>query len=54
MYGNFYSEQPPERPKTGVGVRPRTGLRSARPPSARPAPPRVRERREIPKEELPR
>lgn len=35
-------------------MRPRTGRRSARPPSARPAPPRVRERREIPKEELQR
>ncbi|KAK7068294.1 intraciliary transport [Halocaridina rubra] len=34
--------------------RPRTGRRSARPPSARPAPPKVRERKEIPKEEQPR
>ncbi|XP_076053916.1 TRAF3-interacting protein 1-like isoform X4 [Oratosquilla oratoria] len=42
------------RPATGRGKRPRTGLRSARPPSARPAPPRVRERREIPQEEQPR
>ncbi|XP_063610007.1 TRAF3-interacting protein 1-like isoform X2 [Penaeus indicus] len=42
-------------PQTGdVSRRPRTGRRSARPPSARPAPPRVRERREIPKEELQR
>ncbi|XP_063883392.1 TRAF3-interacting protein 1-like isoform X3 [Scylla paramamosain] len=35
-------------------IRPRTGRRSARPPSARPAPPRVRERREVPKEEIQR
>lgn len=35
-------------------MRPRTGRRSARPPSARPAPPRVRERREVPKEEIQR
>lgn len=35
-------------------VRPRTGRRSARPPSARPAPPKVRERREVPKEEIQR
>ncbi|XP_071534820.1 uncharacterized protein IFT54 isoform X3 [Panulirus ornatus] len=51
--------QPPthdneEHPSGETYVRPRTGRRSARPPSARPAPPRVRERREIPKEELQR
>ncbi|XP_042889792.1 TRAF3-interacting protein 1-like isoform X2 [Penaeus japonicus] len=47
------SQEEPQQ--TGdVSRRPRTGRRSARPPSARPAPPRVRERREIPKEELQR
>lgn len=43
-----------EYPSGDTSVRPRTGRRSARPPSARPAPPKVRERREIPKEELQR
>ncbi|KAB7507079.1 TRAF3-interacting protein 1 [Armadillidium nasatum] len=46
-------DEPPERPKTGMSIRPRTGRKSARPPSARPPPPKARERREIP-EELPR
>lgn len=43
-----------EPPAREGSVRPRTGRRSARPPSARPAPPRVRERREVPKEEIQR
>lgn len=44
----------PERPKTGMGMRPRTGRRSARPPSARPAPPRVREKKEVSEDEVTR
>ena len=53
---NNMSEEPPptDRPRTGLGIRPRTGRKSARPPSARPAPPKVRERAEIPQEEIPR
>ncbi|XP_064108839.1 TRAF3-interacting protein 1-like isoform X3 [Macrobrachium nipponense] len=47
-------EEQPNYPTREKSSRPRTGRRSARPPSARPAPPKVRERREIPKEELPR
>ncbi|XP_050691834.1 TRAF3-interacting protein 1-like isoform X3 [Eriocheir sinensis] len=43
-----------EPPARDGSARPRTGRRSARPPSARPAPPRVRERREVPKEEIQR
>ncbi|XP_045114185.1 TRAF3-interacting protein 1-like isoform X1 [Portunus trituberculatus] len=43
-----------ELPVKEGAIRPRTGRRSARPPSARPAPPRVRERREVPKEEIQR
>lgn len=43
-----------EPPAKEGAIRPRTGRRSARPPSARPAPPRVRERREVPKEEIQR
>lgn len=42
----FTRDRPSER-----SSRPRTGRRSARPPSARPAPPRIRERREVAKEE---
>ncbi|KAK4327156.1 hypothetical protein Pmani_002385 [Petrolisthes manimaculis] len=44
-------ELPPGDQPTEKSTRPRTGRRSARPPSARPAPPRVRERREVSKEE---